>query len=141
MNSASDDSARQAGQGEHPLPAAEQYPQAGAGEYGPGAQGSPPPQQAYPSYPGSQGRGQDWPNAYGQPAAGQSRAFALASLILGIISVIAFGIVAGPLAIIFGALRLKPGSAGRGLAIAGVVLGIIGTVLAVVLIVGSRWYD
>jgi len=63
---------------------------------------------------------------------------AVASLVLGIISVISwcFGIVPGILAIIFALqakkeLREKPWMSGAGMATAGLVLGIVGVVLAV----------
>ena len=104
-----------------------------AGYYDPQNQaqqaGYPPPAgQQYPPAP---------PAGYGQPyqqAPAQSKAMAITSLVLGIVSLFLFGIIAGPLAIIFGALRVKPGSAGRGMAIAGIVLGALGTIGAIVLL-------
>lgn len=104
-----------------------------AGDYDPQNQaqqgGYPPPAgQQYPPAP---------PVSYGQPyqqQQAQSKAMAIASLVLGIVSLFLFGLIAGPLAIIFGALRVKPGSAGRGMAIAGIVLGALGTIGAIVLL-------
>ena len=104
-----------------------------AGNYDPQNQaqqgGFPPPAgQQYPPAP---------PAGYGEPyqqPPSQSKAMAIASLVLGIVSLLLFGIIAGPLAIIFGALRVKPGSAGRGMAIAGIILGALGTIGAIVLL-------
>jgi hypothetical protein len=58
--------------------------------------------------------------------------FAVAALVLGIVSLFFFPFIAGPLAIIFGGMALKrananPNQEGRGLAVAGLVCGIIGT--------------
>jgi hypothetical protein len=58
----------------------------------------------------------------------QTAGFAVASLVLGLVGLFVFPIVSGILAIVFGSLRLRAGSAGRGMAIAGFVLGIVGTV-------------
>lgn len=85
---------------------------------------------------------QQSPYGYGQPPSAQSNAFAVTSLVLGIISVIVpwAGVLAGPLAIIFGALRLRRWSAGRGMAIAGFVLGIFGTIGSIILIIAAGLY-
>ncbi len=58
--------------------------------------------------------------------------FAVAALVLGILSLFIFPFVCGPLAIIFGGIALKrasnnPNKEGRGLALAGLIIGIIGT--------------
>jgi len=54
---------------------------------------------------------------------------AIASLVLGIVGLLFFGIILGPLAIIFGFLARKEiattRQGGNGMAIAGIVLGII----------------
>ena len=116
MSAGNYDPQNQAPQAGYPPPAGQQYPPA------------PPAGQQYPPAP---------PAGYGQPYQGapaQSKAMAIASLVLGIVSLFLFGIIAGPLAIIFGALRVKPGSAGRGMAIAGIVLGALGTIGAIVLL-------
>lgn len=66
---------------------------------------------------------------------------AIASLVLGIISLFLFGVIAGVLAIIFGVqarnqTEADPTVGGRGLATAGMILGIIGVVLwAIILLV------
>ena len=57
----------------------------------------------------------------------QSRGFSIASMILGIVSLIIFAIIAGPLAIIFGAIGIsKEGK--NAMAIAGIILGVIGII-------------
>jgi hypothetical protein len=56
---------------------------------------------------------------------------AVAALVLGIVSLVCFGPLAGILAVIFGFLGLqkaKQGGSGRGMSIAGIILGIIGSV-------------
>jgi hypothetical protein len=87
--------------------------------------------------------GSDYPAApppsygYPQPPRQQSNGMAIASLVCGIVGLIVFGIVLGPLAIIFGGVglsRANRGASGKGMAIAGLVLGCIATVVAIVLI-------
>lgn len=60
----------------------------------------------------------------------QSSGFAVTALVLGIVSffIPVFGTVTGILAIIFGSLRLRRGSAGHGMAVAGFTLGLIALV-------------
>ena len=65
--------------------------------------------------------------------------FAVAALVLGIVSLFVFPFVAGPLSIIFGGIALKransnPNKEGRGMAIAGLVCGIVGTVGGLILL-------
>ena len=63
---------------------------------------------------------------------------AIAALVLGILACVCLGAIAGVFAIVFGFLGLKKAKeigTGRGMAIAGLVLGIIGTVLSILLIV------
>ncbi len=105
MSAGNYDPQNQAQQGGYPPPAGQQYPPAPPAGYG---------------------------QPYQQPA--QSKGLAVASLVLGIVSLFLFGIIAGPLAIIFGALRVKPGSAGRGMAIAGIILGALGIIGYIVLL-------
>lgn len=59
---------------------------------------------------------------------------AVASMVIGIVGLFIFPIVLGPLAIILAACALRTGNekSGRGMAIAGLVLGIIATVIAVI---------
>jgi hypothetical protein len=62
---------------------------------------------------------------------------AIASLVCGIIGLLVFGIILGPLAVIFGGVglsRANRGASGKGMAIAGLILGLIATVVAIVLI-------
>jgi len=86
-------------------------------------------QQPYPSAP---------PPGYGYPQpTQQGNGLAIASLVCGIIGLLIFGVILGPLAVIFGAIalqRAKRGASGKGMAIAGLVLGLIATILAIILI-------
>jgi hypothetical protein len=79
------------------------------------------------------------PPSYGYPQPQQQpgNGFAIASLVCGIIGLIIFGIILGPLAVIFGGVglsRANRGASGKGLAIAGLVMGTIATIAAIVLI-------
>ena len=79
------------------------------------------------------------PPSYGypQPPPRQSNGLAIASLVCGIIGLLVFGIILGPLAIIFGSVgisRASRGASGKGMAIAGLILGVIATVVAIILI-------
>jgi hypothetical protein len=61
---------------------------------------------------------------------------AIAALVCGILAIVCLGPVAGILAIIFGILAIREAKRtgiGRGMGIAGLVLGIVGSVMAVVL--------
>jgi uncharacterized membrane protein len=65
--------------------------------------------------------------------------FAIASVVCGLVGLFVFGIILGTLALIFGAIALKrirnnPGTPGRGLAIAGLILGLVDVVLLLILI-------
>ncbi len=70
---------------------------------------------------------------------------AIASLVLGIVGVTCCCLVIpGPLAVILGWMGIKqidrdPSFKGRGMAIAGIVLGAVATVLFVLLIVVGNW--
>ncbi|MGR8011882.1 DUF4190 domain-containing protein [Streptomyces hypolithicus] len=73
---------------------------------------------------------------------------AIAGLVCGIIGLIFFNIILGPLAIIFGVIGLKQAGAkgGAGLAKAAIALGIVDLVIFVVLLLvasssgGFSWY-
>jgi hypothetical protein len=74
------------------------------------------------------------------PAAGggQSNGMAVAALVLGILTFVCLGPLAGILAIIFGFLGMKKANetgTGKGMSIAGIVLGAVGTVATIVLII------
>ena len=66
---------------------------------------------------------------------------ATASLVCGIIGILIFGIILGPLAIIFGAnainqINEKPDELeGRGMAKAGIICGIVAIVVSVIVII------
>ncbi len=123
-----------------------QYPQ---GQYPPGQYppGQYPPGQ-YP--PGQYPPGQFAPGQYGyppqyfNPAPVRNNPFAITALVLGIVQFVlglalVGNIVAAIPAIIFGAIALKQirlrGERGRGMAIAGLVLGILGVLYFVLIII------
>jgi Domain of unknown function (DUF4190) len=129
------------GQPFYPGPGQPSYPGPGQPPPYPGS-GQPAPGQ--PSYPGS-GQQPPYPGPYIQAGAGwpqmagrRTNALAIAALCCAIGQVIV-GPFAGIAAIVLGAISLKQirvtGEDGRGLAITGLVVGIVGTVLAVLLIV------
>jgi len=64
---------------------------------------------------------------------------AIAALVLGILTFVCLGPIAGILAIIFGFLGLKKanemGGTGKGMSIAGIVLGAVGTVVSILFLV------
>ena len=117
-------------------------PQPGPGQFGPGQPGPGQfgPQPAWPPPPqyGQAGPyvqvGAGWPQMAGR----RTNSLAIASLCCSIGQVIA-GPIAGIAAIVLGAISLKQiqvsGEDGRGMAITGLVLGIVGTVIAMFLIV------
>ena len=79
----------------------------------------------------------------GQEAPPRSQGLSVASMVLGIVSLIVpfVGLATGPLAVIFAGVQLRRHAPGRGMSIAGLVTGIIGTALyaffLVVIIVGA----
>jgi hypothetical protein len=93
-----------------------------------------------PPPPGNSGDGyqqQGYGYGYG-PQAQKTNGLAIASLVCGIVGLLLFGIILGPLAFIFGLVAMnqinKSGGAqkGKGLAIAGVVFGAIALVGAII---------
>jgi Domain of unknown function (DUF4190) len=84
----------------------------------------------------------------GQSVARQRNGMAVAGFVCAFIGIFLFNFILGPLGIIFGGVglsRARDGAPNRGLAIAGVVLGIIDLVLFLVLVVavahhGGRTY-
>jgi hypothetical protein len=77
-------------------------------------------------------------------AAYRSNGLAIAGLVCGIVGLLVFGFILGPLAIIFGGVsvhRANQGAAHRGMAWAGLVLGIIDIVLLVVLLAASAHHS
>lgn len=74
---------------------------------------------------------------------GGSNGMAIASLICGIVGLFFLGFIFGPLALILGGLALYQTSRGmgrRGMAWAGLILGIIDVVLLIVVLVSARHY-
>ncbi|MDH6629520.1 hypothetical protein M2271_007356 [Streptomyces sp. LBL] len=90
--------------------------------------------------------------SYGSSSAASSRSrtngLAIASLICGIIGLIFFNVILGPIAIVLGAvgIRQAPAKGGAGMAKAGIILGIVDLVLFGVMFAlaasngGSTWY-
>ena len=78
--------------------------------------------QGYNTYP----QNQQMNNIAPEPG----RGLAIASLVLGIVSFFCVGVIAGIVAIIFGAMAKNQGNK-SGMATAGIVLGIIGFVLSI----------
>lgn len=82
------------------------------------------------------------PPSFNSPPAGSSNSnngMAVAALVLGILTFVCLGPIAGILAVVFGFLGLKKakemGGNGKGMATAGIVLGIVGTVLSIILLI------
>ena len=71
--------------------------------------------------------------AYGSPvAASRSNGLAIAGMVCGIVGLFFANIILGPLAIIFGGIglsRANRGASNRGMAMAGIILGIIDIVV------------
>lgn len=115
----------------------QQQPQYGAyqGGYPPPPQGGyPPPPQGYPGYPG-----------YPQAPAAPKNGLGIASLVVAIIALLSVfgGIVLGVVAVILGFLgwgRAKRGEANNGgIAVAGIVLGVLSIIEAIVMIWLAVW--
>ena len=81
---------------------------------------------------------QHYQDPYQNAPAQEPGGMAIASLVLGIISIVLsctyINIVTGILAIIFGAIHLAKCHTRRGMAIAGIVLGIVSIVLLIVIV-------
>jgi uncharacterized protein DUF4190 len=74
---------------------------------------------------------------------GSYNGMAIASLVCGIIGLFFLGFIFGPLALILGGVALYQASRGmgrRGLAWAGLILGVIDVVLLIVVLVSARPY-
>jgi len=124
-----------AAEGEEAAPAAEEAPEAeaAAGEPAAAALVPPtPPAAPAPSYP---------PPAVPKPKAVKTNAWAVASLVLGILSFLCLPFVAAIVAIVFGAIAKKGikesrgEMGGSGLATAGMVLGIVN--LSILLVIAA----
>jgi hypothetical protein len=73
-------------------------------------------------------------------SSGASNGFAVAALVCGIVGIFIANFILGPLAIIFGGIglsRANRGAKGRGMAIAGLILGVVDIVLFIVVIAAS----
>jgi len=96
------------------------------GGYGNGGYGG-----GYGGYGGGYGDG-----GYGPPP-NRSNGIAVAALVCGIVGLLCLQFILGPLAIVFGGIGLSKANQGAenyGLAVAGLVLGIIATAIAVIVI-------
>ena len=74
---------------------------------------------------------------------GGPNGMAIASLVCGIIGLFFLGFIFGPIALILGGVALSQASQGRGrrgLAWAGLILGVIDVVLLIVVLVSARPY-
>jgi hypothetical protein len=89
------------------------------------------------------------PDTVDTRAASKSNGLAVASLGCGVVGLVLFSAVLGPLAVIFGGVGLKNaqrGSRHHGMALAGVILGIVDTVAFIVLTIvaansgGFSWH-
>ena len=72
---------------------------------------------------------------------GRSNGLAIAGMVCGIVGLLLFNVILGPLAIIFGAIGLskaRNGANHRGMAIAGIVLGVLDVVIFVVLLMAAK---
>lgn len=116
----------------------------------PGGATPPPPAAPTPPAPPAPPGGATPPPAYTPPPAAPyspppaggpkstSNGMAIAALVLGILSFVCLGPIAGVLAIVFGILGMKKANevgTGKGMAIAGMVLGIIGTIVTILVFV------
>jgi hypothetical protein len=102
------------------------------------------PQSPYPAPPAAPAYGAP---AYGQPVAAPTNSLSVVSLIAGITAWVVLPFIAGLVAVITGHLSLgqikRTGEGGRGMALAGVILGwvnigltILATVFVIVLVLG-----
>ncbi|MFH8716645.1 DUF4190 domain-containing protein [Streptomyces zaomyceticus] len=130
-----------------PPPVAPGGPAATPGAYGYPAAATPSPAASGYGYPGYPSYGGGYT---GQPGYTQSpsNGMGTTSMVLGIIAVAGFclyglGVVLGVLALIFGIIGLKKAGRGeatnRGMAIAGIVLGAIGTLVSAVFLGFVIW--
>ena len=110
---------------------------AGPGQPGAGynAYGQPGHQYLAPGQPGATYNAYGQPGYYGVPA--EPKALSIASLCCGIAALVGFGFFLLPqiAAVILGHMALRREPAGRGMAIAGLVLGYVGVALTVLVIV------
>jgi len=78
-----------------------------------------------------------------QPGSATNRGgngLAIAALVCGLVGLLLFPIILGPLALVFGLIALnkaKQGAGRRGMAIAGIVLGVVDIALFVILVVAA----
>ena len=139
----------------------QQRPGEGGGQDPYGAQGQPPTSQQYgsppqygsPQYGGQQHGGQQYgaapygtqPYGSSHPSGPKRNGFGVAALVLGILALLTglffVGALFGVAAIVFGVLgrgRVKRGEADNGgMAIAGIVLGVLGLLLTALAVVGT----
>lgn len=75
------------------------------------------------------------------PSTGRSNGLAIAGMVCGLVGLLVFAVVLGPLAIIFGGIglsRAKSGAPHRNMAIAAIVLGIVDLALFVAFLLAVK---
>ncbi len=93
------------------------------------------PQYQQPQYPQAPYQQPQYPQApYQQPPADPGKGMAIAALVLGIISFFCFPAVTGLLGIIFGSVARSKGTRSGGMAMGGIICGIIGIVLWIIML-------
>ena len=120
------------GQGQDQPYGGQAYGQPGTGY---NAYGQPAQQYAAPDRPAPGYNAYGQPSYYGVPA--QPKALSIASLCCGIAALVGFGFFLLPqiAAVILGHMALSREPAGRGMAIAGLVLGYVGVAITILVIV------
>ncbi len=74
-------------------------------------------------------------------AASRSNGLAIAGMVCGLVGLLLFAVVLGPLAIIFGGIglsRAKSGAPHRNMALAGIILGVVDIALFVILLATAK---
>lgn len=98
------------------------------------------PQYSNPQYNGQYNGQFNGGQGYVPPQQNEPKGYAIAGMVLGIVSIVCccspyIGIGAGVLALVFSIIVLSQNRAGRGMAIAGVICGAIGLLLAIGMII------
>jgi hypothetical protein len=107
----------------------------------PNAQNQPNPQN-YPNAPGYP-NAQNYPGGYAPPPPNHpmqsgTNGMAIAGLVCGLVGLLIFNVILGPLALIFGGIGLSRANRGaprKGMATAAIVLGIVDLVIWVIVLI------